>query len=289
MLQTARSTAIRSRDYKYIRFHDEHRLAIGNMPQTTSEVMLDLTEDPAEERNLLLGGDLPSEQAAMLGQLRSEFEQTEKKGLEFQIDYLLSRQRDSLHLEAPASQEADGPRVLLAFEPNTAGYLQIGVEAIRRVQPNALVDLLADESASSECEVSDAARVFRYSITPDGEATAPSLESRSRGAQPLLEYDLTLLFVQNPSNPIVSDLLQLMKTVKTRRRLMLDCNFNAYRRHSYWHYRFRAFLERLPYVVEEPRLLLDQVRIAAAVLRRHVLTKLGRWERWEAAEAGSDD
>ena len=279
MLQTARSTAIRSRDYKYVRFHDEHRLAVGNTMQTAAEVMVDLTEDPAEERNLLLGGDLPSEQAAMLEQFRSEFERTERTGLEFQIDYLLRRQRRSLRQAALESQGAEAPRVLLAFEPNTAGYLRIGIEAIRRIQPDALVHLLTDETATSEGEITDAARVFRYSLTPSGQVSAPSLGSRRRKGGSPSEYDLALLFVQNPTNPIVSDLLRIMKTVKTRKRLMLDCNFNAYRRHSYWHYRFRALLERLPYVIEEPRLLLDQVRIAGAVLRRHLLTKLGRWER----------
>ena len=287
MLQTARSTAIRSREHKYVRFHDEHRLAIRNTPQPTAEMLLDLEEDPTEHRNLLLARDLPSEDAALLEEFRTEFDRTETKGLEFQIDYFLSRQRDSLHLEAVAGQSSQ-PRVLLAFEPNTAGYQRIGVEAIRRLQPDALVDLLADESTENACESWDAAHVYHYSIAPSGQVSAPSLESGDADGQ-RSEYDLSLLFVQNPSNPIVSDLLRIMKTVRAKKRLMMDCNFNAYGRHSYWYYRFRALLERLPYVFEEPRLLLDQIRIAGSVLRRQVLVKLGRWERWEAAKAASED
>jgi len=290
MLQTARSTAIRSRDFKYIRFHDEHRLAMGNVAQPEAEILLDVQNDQAEAHNLLLAQPDAVGIGDVLRRFREEFERTERRGLEFQIDYLLWRQGQSLRREPPASRDAEALRILLAFEPNTAGYLQIGMEAIRRIHPSARFDLLLDEKRFGDEDVAGDVGVFHYARELDGRISAPAIGSRGRGRHSRgAGYDLTILFVNNPSDPIVSDLLHIVKAVKTRKRLMLDCNFNAYRRHSYWYYRLRALWERLPYAVEEPRILLDQIRISGKVLRRYLLTKLGRWERWEATKAAPEE
>ena len=91
MLQSGRSTAVRSNNFKYIRFHDEHRLWLGEA-KAQPEILIDLRQDPKETGNLLAGDQLSPEAAAALHGLRSEFMRTEQRGLEHQVDYLLWRQ-----------------------------------------------------------------------------------------------------------------------------------------------------------------------------------------------------
>ena len=93
--------------------------------------------------------------------------------------------------------------------------------------------------------------------------------------------------MQNPDDSIVRELLRLVRSVRSRKRLVVDCNFNAYRDNGYWLSRLRGFAARLPHVLKEPRMLLAQFGVAASLLKRRVLIRRGRWERWEATGGGS--
>jgi hypothetical protein len=177
--------------------------------------------------------------------------------------------------------------VLLAFEPDAAGYLRIGLETMARLHPGAEVHLLAAKSDISRETFPRVSRLYGYSRSEKGRLEAPELGRSKEGSRRERRYDLTLLFVQNPDDPIVRELLRLVKSVRSRKRLVVDCNFNAYRGNGYWLSRLRGFAVRLPHMLKEPRMLLTQFGVAASLLKRRILMRHGRWERWEATGAGS--
>ncbi len=278
MLQTGRATALRSRDFKYIRYHDDHRLPAAGPSADGAEVLIDLRADPEEERNLLAESDLDSGLLAVLERHRAQFEHSEQRGVEFQVRHLLSRQADILPGALRAREDLGRLTVLAAFEPDTAGYAEIGVRALARMLPDARVDVLADAGGSaSVASLPGVREVFRYD--PDGDG----LDDFSRGRGTSGGYDLSLAFVQDPNAPSAGDLLQATRRIGVGKRLLVDCNFNVHRPERYWYYRFRAFMARAAHLSREPRSLLAQGRTVATVLKRHLLRALGRWERWERA------
>jgi hypothetical protein len=253
MLQTGRATALRGADYKYIRFHDDFRVESGARASTDGEVLLDLRADPGEVTNLLDGG-LSEEAGAALAEARDEFQRTEARAVEFQVRYLLARQP---RIFERLSRRAASARVLLAFEPGTAGFSEIGVAAVSRALPDAGIELLGETGTEA-----------------GGEGHASGSDRTG--------FDLALVFVQDSGSEVAARLRSEAGERRAREVLVVDCNFNSSaRRDRYWYYRFRAFGERMRLVSREPSLVLDTLRRGAFVLWRQALRRLGRWDRWD--------
>ena len=280
MLQTGRSTVIRSRDFKYIRYHDEYRVPVAGKESPKSEVLIDLRQDPIETTNLLLSESVTTDNLQALEACRAEFTRTEARAVEFQIDYLLARNQDIFLAKSSTDNARPAPKTLLVFEPNTAAYAEIGLGAIARAYPQAYADVLTGHNNLSDRFAGMARKIFVYSEQENGQITAPGLEQKGDS----LLYDLVILFVQNPSLPIVSDLLNITKTVKARNNFILDCNFSVYRPRRYWFYRFRALIQQLLYALEEPTILLSQAKVGTQFLVRHVMRRLVLWEHWDEVE-----
>jgi hypothetical protein len=280
MLQVGRSTAIRGRDYKYIRFHDEYRTSIDQETSQTSEVLVDLVQDPREKRNLLLSQPLPLRVSKALDEYRCEYERSETRAVEFQIDYFLAQHREGIFATRTREKEGRAPKILLMFEPDTAAYVEIGLSAVARAHPLAEIDLLARNHNQSERIVPMANNTFSHVQNEDSKIIAPGFNETNGKS----DYDLLMLFVQDPSSPIAANLLKVAKGIKSRRRIVLDCNFNAYRPRRYWYFRLSAFIQRLPYILEEPAYLLCQMRAVIRLVNRHVLNRFGLWYRWESGD-----
>ena len=279
MFQTGRATAIRSREWKYIRFHDAYRVPVGDRPTAAGEVLIDLERDPREVKNVLRADPIRPEAAHALESLRDEFERSERRAVSFQVDYLLARQRGRMPPSPSVRAGPDPARLLLLFEPGTAALTTIGVEAVIRAYPRASIEVMVEEE--HPLDLGDrVGRVHRFVRSGRSIAT---VRARNEPGRPGPEaVDLLIVFVQDPSAPIARDLVALAKSLRSRRRVVVDCNFNIYRRHRYWLYRLRAFSERIPYMVEEPRLLLVSLRSGITLVVRWVLRKMGRLERWRA-------
>ncbi len=277
MFQTGRSTAIRSQHYKYIRYHDEYRIPISAQATTTSELFIDLQEDPLESKNLLLAEAMPSHILNALATYRSEFERTETRAVEFQINYFIDRHRDTILPKSTDQATDPAPRIMLIFEPDTAAYADIGLSAVAKALPEAEIDVLSSYNSISEEGAAKASKIFGYAKHDNSQVVF--LGPLQNGSSP--RYDLAIVFVQNPSAPIVRDLLNLAKTFRATRRYILDCNFNAYRPRRYWFYRLRALVQRLPQVLEEPTFLMAQVKLGSRFVAKHALSRLGLWEHWE--------
>lgn len=276
VFQTGRATVIRSKEFKYIRFHDEHRLRQAGTPSAESEVLLNLLEDPEERLNLLLEEELPGGIETALAELRREFDRTEGRAVQFQVSYLLTRQGDIL---SSGQSPETAIRVLLIFEPGTAAYSQIASQAVARAIGTGEIHVLDDGSLKKLTGSAPAS--FTYVRGPNGSVSAPDeLTKQSRD-----RYDLTLVFVQNPSSDRAAELLRIADEIPGRRRLVVDCNFNTYRRTRYWRYRFRSLFERLSLARGEPSLAVQQLKTGGQVMARHLLNKMGRWSRWRAANA----
>ena len=277
MFQTGRSTAIRSRDFKYIRHHDEYRVPVAGKASPKSEVLIDLRQDPLETTNLLLAQSMPTHGMEALGACRAEFTRSEARAVEFQIDYFLARNQHTFLTKGSKDNPRPAPRMLLMFEPNTAAYVEIGLGAVAQAYPHVCADVLTSHNNLPDRPADVAKKIFIYAQQANGQITAPGL--KHRGTSP--PYDLAILFVQDPSSQIVADLLKIAKTVGARHKFILDCNFNVYRPRRYWSYRFRALIQRLLYVLQEPTFLLSQAKVGGRFLVRHVVRRLALWERWE--------
>ena len=285
MFQAGRATAIRGARFKYIRFHDQHGISPAADREWVPEVLLDLKQDKAEERNLLTADRLSGPTRRILRRYRREFERSERRAVEFQVDRLVARQREEIGALAKEEKATDAVRALLLFEPDTAAYTSIGLQAVSRAFPGIRIDIVTGESDA--VPIGDGnVRVFRYSRSDEGAIHLPDLgATRAAGDG----YDLSLLFVQNPSDSIAARLLRLGRRVRSRRHLVVDCNFNIYRRRNYLYYRLRTLRERLPHLLREPELALAQSRKGARVLVRHLLRRFGLWERWTDASAAVRD
>lgn len=291
MLQTGRSTAIRGKRYKYIRYHDEHRVAPSGELTSVSEVLVDLENDPSEERNLLTfeeGLDVSQREAWQ--KLRREFERTEERAVQYQVEYLLTRQSDTL-LEAAKKQgdEGKGPdRVLLISEPGTSGLLPIGSAALRRLLGDAEVDVLAGTSHSSAVRDAgpeadgEAGRVSEYTVDSDSADLSLDSSKLLRGR----DYGLVVVLLEDPSrsSPVIDELLRFARVAGTTQPVVLDCNFDTHRSSRYWYFRMRALLESIPYIIEEPTLLFSKLKTGLRLVARRILKRMGRWERWDSTD-----
>jgi hypothetical protein len=280
MFQTGRATVIRSRDFKYIRYHDEHRLNETGKPSPDSEVLIDLREDPEESVNVLLQEPLAPKLGRALNELRGAFDGSEARAIQYQVNYMVARQ--AALLSGDRSRETPR-RVLLMLEPGTAAFSEIAAQAVAQAIPGSEIDVLDDGSGGVRS--SPTGRRFSYADGADGFISAPEeLTTPSRD-----RYDLTLLFVQSAGSKRASDLLGIAESIRARRRLVIDCNFNAYRRTRYWRYRIRALLQQLAVAREEPGLVVRQLKLGGKVMAKDLLTKLGLWDRWRAAGTEETD
>ncbi len=266
MLQTGRATAIRSQRHKYIRFHDEHRLPVGVAASPEGEVLIDLEVDSDEERNILLTTPRPAGTDEILARFRDEFQASEARAVEFQVRYLLASQPDK---QLAGGGETGDPRILLMFEPDTAGFAEIGTRAARRTYPGGRFHLLTSDAGADSS--GDSMRHI-YETGRAGKLEAPSLGGE--------RFDLLMAFVQDPESEVARQLIRLSESFRATRRLVVDCNFNVLRSNRYWTYRLRSLAERLRLAAREPSLLLSNLRTGLRVVRRQVLKRLGRWDRW---------
>lgn len=269
MVQTGRATAIRSRTHKYICFHDKRRVSAAGEPSPEGEVLIDLINDPLEGSNLLLNTPLSDELTKTLDVFRDEFMKTETRAIEYQINYLLTRHKE---VWKRRKVENKASRILLMFEPNTAGYMDIALQTISRAYSTVQVDILTT-SEPTTASLSLVQQIFYYSLTNDG-------ESLTFEQEPSALYDNLILFVKSFSSTNARRLLNDTKQIKSRQRLIVDCNFNTYTRRRFWYYRVRVFIRRLRYMTEDPRLLLSQLRLVLFFILRQIHIQTGSWERW---------
>ena len=165
-------------------------------------------------------------------------------------------------------------KILLVFEPETNNYAEIGIRTILKSYPQAKISTLLDHTDLPDTMKRMVESAFFYRT--DHQIVAYNDELPS-------EYDMMILFVQNPSTSMLPNLVSMTNTVKAGRRYILDCNFNVYRPRRYWYYRFRILVARVPLFLREPAFLFAQVSIGIKFVRRHVLRRFGLLEQWEKA------
>lgn len=276
MLQSGRATAIRGGSMKYIRYHDERGAVPTTNVEADGEVLIDLQADPEEERNLLAD---PSRRAALhpvLERFRSEFERSERRAMEFQVRHLLARQQRTMEGSLAGGQ--DGARILVLFEPSTAAFTDVGVAALERTFTRAEILVVSDRPKSAVGSHSPRVRFVPLRLAEDRLVVEGLDPGPVRGG-----FALAILFVQKSGSKIARDLRDLARAYGAGRPLLVDCNFDAQGRGTFWLNRLRAVARRLPRIVAEPRLILREGAEAARWLRRYALRRLGMWERWDGA------
>lgn len=280
MLQTGRATAIRSAQWKYIRYHDAYRIPMGDSPTSEGEVLIDLVADPGERVNVLRGAAPTGDTAAVLSAFREEMDRGERRALALQVDYMLARQHARLAKRFGSGKGANAPRVLLLFEPGTAAFSSIGIEAVRRAFPSATIEVAVGEEDQVELERGVAA-VHRFRVEGDrlsfGDGSLTSRGNRT-------DTGLTLIFVQEPSMQVARRLIRAARSLPGRSKIVVDCNFNSYNAQGLFLYRIRTALERVPEIIREPRLALPSFKAGVGLIRRTVQRKFGRHEGWREVD-----
>ena len=248
LFQSGRITALRTDDYKYMRHHGR--------PLGEAEELYDLRVDPLEGENLARTSGIE----ATLEEFRTEFARQEAAALGFHIKYGLTRGLKNV-LDHVSKNQGEAHKVLLAFVPETLGYYELVTRMVVETFPSGTgVDVVVPSSqARRERGVTE----YEYASQPSGTLTFVN------GA-PASKYSLKVTFTVNPSDEPAQKLEKLIRGVRTRKSLTLDCNLNTFTRERFWHYRLRALKKRLPVILDEPLAAFGLLWKAGRVMKSRV-------------------
>ena len=240
MGQSGRVTTIRGDKHKYIYYHDskhEEFVDISNIDLLEN----DISDNPAPE--------IQNE----LKLFKSEFLRSEKQGIDFQIDYSISRL--NLQLES-VGIEANNLRLIVVSNSQGSFINTLGT-ALRKIAPGAIIDMYH----SNEIELDDTT-IFDDCI------------SRSNFISNLDHYDISLVTYDSGLKKEFNELRKVASTIKARKQVMIDLNMSVSVHKGQLRRYFSTLLINKDFYIQEPTLVFSEVGKIIMIMKSRFLKYL---------------
>ena len=249
--QTDRVSAIRDDEFKYVYFHDDG-----------SEEFVDVSEFTIDEPNISKSSD-PYVQSK-LSEFRAAFQESEEKGVQFQIDYAVHRLRDQL--ENNRVQSNENRKILVVSTTNKSFSHSLGV-ALRGISNNAEIELVSTAPAQEP----DSA--FDHVFSPNfAEGAARALQSLPHVE--LKKYDLVLQTYDSSATEKFEEVTKFGTLVQADERVTIDLNMAISVRHGQAQRYLRTMYENRHFFIEEPFLVFGEAKKVLVTLARQMFGKI---------------
>ena len=246
--QTGRVSALRDDEFKYVHYHDDG-----------AEEFVDVREFSIDEPDISDSAD-PRVQEK-LAEFRDAFQDSEAKGVQFQIDYAVHRLKGQFEKNGVAKSEA--PKILVVSTTNRSFSDSLGA-ALRGVSQSAEIELVSTTEAAATETVFD--QVHAPGFQDGAEAALRNLPDVAGKS-----YDLVLQTYDSSATQKFEDVAKFAALVKAQERATIDLNMAVSVRTGQARRYLRTMYENRHFFKEEPLLIFGEAKKIVVTLARQLL------------------
>lgn len=238
-LANGRITSLRSERYKYVYYWDRKK-----------EELYDLQEDEYETKNIF-SKKMPPSMKKMLHDFRDIKDRMEKDVNKFHVFVLEKNITAAMEKTYPGSRKEGVSRILMTTRGAPKIMIEIFLNSMKKVFPNAKVELLATSADHEEYKDVKFDNLYFPEKMNVEEAKGLGITNN--------KYDLIFYLTENSRFVFIdNNIIKLIKMLKPKNSFMLDYNFEFYNRFlSKWIVPIGRYMNRnSQYYKEEPTLLL---------------------------------
>ena len=238
--QNGRVCALRGDKYKYVYHHDEQK-----------EEFFDISEFKIKEQNIA-NSSIPEVQNALI-EFRKNFIESEKLGVEFQINYTSYRLGKQINKLRKSKLEEDFKVLILSTASDNFLY-SLGT-ALRKVLGVADLTLIApSDTFKDKLQTNHFSKIIDF-------INLSELQVSEKESQLMNDeiYDLVILTYDSSQKSDFDNLSKFSKKIKNKKLVMMDLNMSISIRKGQMQRYLRTLKENRDFFIQEPSLIFFEI------------------------------